>query len=275
LKEGVLVGEASINEYAAFLLDQASGGPLRAGVCPTALVRVANSVFYSAEERRRSAFRAIKDKVGSFQLFAKHDCTSEDMGPGRYPDDQVHRIAILDIRLCNADRHSGNILVREGKGGQLTLIPIDHGYALPGEVGGATFEWLSWPSARRPFSEEMKRHIASIDPKAVEEALKKKLPELRSECLATLRTCTMLLKLGVEAGLNAYEIGSMMTRPDDEYADSEDTPPKHTPSVLESLIQSAKEKAKDSSSADDSVPFEVILESLIREKCAQAADRTS
>jgi len=273
LKEGVLVGDASLNEYAAFLVDQASSSALQAGVCPTALVRVANSVFFSAKERRNSAFRVIKDKVGSFQLFAKHDCTSEDMGPSKFPANQVHRIAVLDIRLCNTDRHSGNILVRERDGRDVQLIPIDHGYALPGEVGGATFEWLSWPAAKLPFSAEMRRDILDIDLDSVEAALRRRLPALREECLVTLRTCTALLQAGVEAGLTAYDIGSMMTRPEedidyDQPQDVEGGAPAHSKSVLESLIASARRQAK---AVDEPEPFERILDGLIRQRCAEMA----
>ena len=71
MKEGILVGEAAVNEYAAFLVDQSSSLGLRAGVCATALVRMAHSVFHSASEDRSSVFRSVKDKVGSFQLFAQ------------------------------------------------------------------------------------------------------------------------------------------------------------------------------------------------------------
>merc|ERR1719265_2810221 len=86
---------------------------LRAGVRPTALVCIHNSVFHLAEESRKSVFRSIKDKVGSFQLFAKHSCTSEEVGFQRFSVERVHAIAALDIRLCNTDRHTGNMLVSE------------------------------------------------------------------------------------------------------------------------------------------------------------------
>mmetsp|Transcript_131071 Transcript_131071/g.379199 ORF Transcript_131071/g.379199 Transcript_131071/m.379199 type:complete len:628 (+) Transcript_131071:118-2001(+) len=273
LKEGVLVGDASLNEYAAFLIDQASSPALRAGVCPTALVRVANSVFFSAKERRNSAFRVIKDKVGSFQLFAQHDCTSEDLGPSKFPVDQAHRIAVLDIRLCNTDRHSGNILVREQGHGHLQLVPIDHGYALPSEVGGAAFEWLSWSASKASFSEEMKRDILAIDLDCVEASLRKKVPAMRDECFATLRICTKLLQAGVEAGLTAYDIGMMMTRPEDglDGLDAQDNFSRaspHTMSVLESLIASAKQQAKV---AGEPEAFERLLDGLLHERCVQAA----
>jgi len=275
LKQGVLVGEAAISEFAAFMLDQVGSPKLRAGVCPTALVCVANSVFHSATEGRHSPFRAIKDKVGSFQLFAQHDCTSEDLGPGKFPDDQVHRLAILDIRLCNTDRHSGNILVRQ-KGGEVELIPIDHGYALPGEIGNAVFEWLAWPAARRPFGAEMRREILAIDPSAVESCLRRKVPALRDERFLTLRTCTVLLQCGVRAGLTAFDIGGLMTRPEDDDYDAGDSDnaegarPKL--SVLEELVVQARSQVKDKrAKPDGEEPFEKPLENLIRERCEQLA----
>jgi len=204
LKEGVLVGEAAINEYAAYVVDQLSSPLLQAGVCPTALVRFAHSVFHSAEEDRHSAFRLVKEKVGSFQLFAQHDCTSEDVGPARFSADQVHRIAALDIRLCNTDRHSGNILVRE-VAGEVALVPIDHGWSLPGDIGtDLTLEWISWKAAKQPFSEAIRQDILAIDPEEVEAMLKKRVPSIRPECLATLYTCTRLLQNGVQAGLTAF-----------------------------------------------------------------------
>lgn len=271
LKEGVLVGEAAINEYVAYLLDQSSSPLLRAGVCPTALVCVANSVFHSATEDRRSVFRTIKDKVGSFQLFAQHDCTSEDMGPSRFPVEQVHRIAALDIRLCNTDRHSGNILVRERRGEVSALVPIDHGYALPGEIcAEVTFEWLSWPASKVPFSEEMRREILAIDPEAVEATLRKRVPLLRSGCLRTLHTCTRLLQIGVEVGLTAYDIGTLMTRPDEGLDDGEE--PQVSP--LEEAIADARSRAAE---ADDSgggeKAWQTSLDELLREKCLAAASR--
>jgi len=265
LKEGVLVGEAAINEYVAYLLDQASSPPLRAGVCPTALVCVANSVFHSATEGRHSAFRSIKDKVGSFQLFAQHDCTSEDVGRSLFPVDQVHRIAALDIRLCNTDRHSGNVLVRRQGGGEVSaLVPIDHGYALPGEIcAEVTFEWLSWPASKVPFSEALRHEILAIDPDAVEVGLRKRVPPLRNGCLRTLRTCTRLLQIGVEAGLTAHDIGSLMTRPD-ESADSSEEPSR---SVLELVLEEA------SASAAGGRPWVDILDELLRERCREAVGR--
>jgi hypothetical protein len=272
LKEGVLVGEAAINEYTAFLADQANGPALRAGVCPTALVRMEDSAFHAANEDRHSAFRKIKDKVGSFQMFAQHDCTSEDLGPSLFPADQVHRLAALDIRLCNTDRHAGNILVQK-QGGKVTeLVPIDHGYALPAAVGEASFEWLSWPAARQPFGEAIRREILCIDVEALEAILKRRIPVLRPECLRTLRVCTLLLQRGVEAGLTAYDIGSLMIR--EENYDSEGDP--QQPSALEVMVSIAascvaKDCAPDATAEAKAALEMRHLERLILEKCAEVS----
>jgi len=249
-----------MNEYAAFLLDHCSSSVLRAGVQPTALVRVANSVFHLADENPKSVFRTIKDKVGSFQLFAPHECTSEDMGPSQFPAEQVHRIAALDIRLCNTDRHSGNILVRRERGQVTTLVPIDHGYALPSHFGDATFEWLSWPASKEPFSEALQNEILSIDPETIEAVLKKRVPFLRPECLATLSICTALLKHGVQAGLTAFAIGSLMVRPtlDDEG--------NHQLSELEHLVVTARTIADESSQP---TLYRATLDKLMHEKCRE------
>lgn len=233
LKDGVLVGDAALNEYACFLIDKAASATLRAGVSPTVMVRMAASIFHEAEENRRSAFLKVKDKVGSFQLFAAHDCISEDMSPHLFPTDLVHKLAALDMRICNSDRHSGNILVRKDNQQVTALVPIDHGYALPAAVGGSQFEWLSWPASKRPFSEEIRNEILDIDIDAVEALLKKRVPCLRPSCLVTLRTCTLFLQRGVAAGLTAFDIGSMMCR--EEVATAE-TP---SPCTLELLVAKA------------------------------------
>ena len=234
LNQGVNVGEAALNEYAAFLLDQSTEGSLRAGVCPTALVRMAHSAFHKAGESKKAAFKEIKDKVGSFQLFAHHDMTAEDMGSSKFTPEHVHAIAVLDIRLCNTDRHPGNVLVRATGGTVTDLVPIDHGYALPGEVGSAEFEWLYWPAAKEPFSAAMREEILAIDVEGIDAMLRRRIPVLRSACLHTLAVCTTLLQRGVAAGLTAHDIGQLMVRPfcrrDEE----------QQPSALEELVGEAQ-----------------------------------
>jgi hypothetical protein len=67
---------------------------------------------------------------------------------------------VLDIRLCNTDRHGGNILYRykETKTGdeKIKLLPIDHGYTIPSTLGEAFFAWLTWPQANKKFDSKTK-----------------------------------------------------------------------------------------------------------------------
>ncbi|KAJ4916621.1 hypothetical protein Rs2_02171 [Raphanus sativus] len=92
-------------------------------------------------------------------------------GTSSFPVSALHRIGILDIRILkNTDRHSGNrnLLVKKldgvGMFGQVELIPIDHGLCLPENLEDLYFEWIHWPQASIPFSEEEMKYIASRDP---------------------------------------------------------------------------------------------------------------
>jgi len=277
MKHGVLIGEAALNEYAAYLIDSARTPPcLRAGVSPTALVRFAHHLFHDAAtkggvmaggagkggagSKSGTVLRKVIGKVGSLQRFCRHDCTAEDIGSSSFPVSEIHRIAALDMRLCNTDRHAGNILVvygaekeaeeEEGRlgGGRLggdaktvsKLVPIDHGYCLSSvqNLQEIVFEWLYWPQAKEAFSPEMAHAIASLDEAEDETLLRRKLPNaMRGECLRTYRVCTCLLKRAVAAGLSPFQIGTMMTRP---YTRRNEPPIKST---LEEMVAESLEVA--------------------------------
>ncbi|KAI7742276.1 hypothetical protein M8C21_002464 [Ambrosia artemisiifolia] len=134
------------------------------------------------------------------------------MGPSAFPVDEVHKISVLDIRMANADRHAGNILVSKGEDGQFALTPIDHGYCLPTSFEDCTFDWLYWPQARQPFSPETINYIKSLDAEEDIALLNFYGWNLPSECARTFRISTMLLKKGVEKGLTPFVIGNIMCR---------------------------------------------------------------
>jgi len=50
-------------------------------------------------------------KLGSAQLYVKNIGCAEDFAPSLFDEQCVQRIAVLDIRVCNLDRHEGNLLV--------------------------------------------------------------------------------------------------------------------------------------------------------------------
>jgi hypothetical protein len=79
------------------------------------------------------------------QKFAKNNGLAEDYGPSAFSTKQVERIAVLDIKILNMDRNTGNILTYR-KEGELRLIPIDHGLCIPDMFNIAEFDicWMSW-----------------------------------------------------------------------------------------------------------------------------------
>jgi len=212
LKKGTRVGEGAIREYAVYLLDhpksgrRSFSGELRgfAGVPPTVLVSCLHKGFNHP--------KGVIAKIGSLQMFMENNGSCEDMGPGAFPVEEVHKIAVLDMRVANADRHAGNILVSIGQDGQTVLIPIDHGYCLPDSFEDCTFDWLYWPQARQPFSTNTLEYIKSLDAEEDIALLKFYGWDLPLECARILRVSTMLLKKGAEKGLTPFAIGNIMCR---------------------------------------------------------------
>lgn len=205
MKRGTLVGEGAFREVAAYILDHPIGDHESeerigfSGVPPTALVR--------------SLHRGKSFKIGSLQMFIQNNGSCEDMGPRAFPVKEVHKIAVLDLRLANADRHAGNILVcKDEEGGNYKLVPIDHGYCLPEKFEDCTFEWLYWPQAREPFSDETIAYIKSLDAEEDIKLLKFHGWELSARCARVLCISTMLLKKGAARGLTPYDIGRILCR---------------------------------------------------------------
>lgn len=135
LKKGTRVGEGAFREVAAYILDHPESGRRSlfgdekgfAGVPPTVMVKCFHKGFNHPDD--------VVVKVGSLQMFMDNNGSCEDMGPGAFPVKEVHKISVLDIRMANADRHAGNILLsRDSEDGQTVLIPIDHGYCFPESV---------------------------------------------------------------------------------------------------------------------------------------------
>ncbi|KAL0464919.1 UNVERIFIED_CONTAM: Phosphatidylinositol 4-kinase gamma 4 [Sesamum latifolium] len=237
LKKGTRVGEGAIRECAVYLLDhpkngrRSFSGEIRgfAGVPPTVYVRCLHGGFNHPE--------GVSVKTGSLQMFMENTGSCEDMGPSAFPVQEVHKIAVLDMRMANADRHAGNILVSKGEDGQTVLIPIDHGYCLPYSFEDCTFDWLYWPQARQPFSVDTIEYIRSMDAEEDIALLKFYGWELPLECARVLLISTMLLKKGAEKGLTPFAIGNMMCR---------ETVRKQ--SVIEEIMQEAEDSVLPGSS---------------------------
>ncbi|XWS46235.1 hypothetical protein CRYUN_Cryun14cG0047200 [Craigia yunnanensis] len=213
LKKGTRVGEGALREVAAYILDHPKNEQRTlygdekgfAGVPPTAMIKCLHSGFNNPDD-------LATVKIGSLQMFVENSGSCEDMGPGSFPVEQVHKISVLDIRLANADRHAGNILLSKDEDGQTVLTPIDHGYCLPESFEDCTFDWLYWPQARQSYSPETIDYIKSLDAEEDIALLKFLGWDMPPKCARTLRISTMLLKKGAERGLTPFSIGSIMCR---------------------------------------------------------------
>lgn len=138
-RAGIIPGEGCLREVAAYLLDH--GG--FSGVPPTTLADAQHPLFHVADSARRPSDTIIK-KRGSFQQFASSGGSIGEQGWNKYTNEDVQKIAILDIRLMNSDRHDGNILYEE-KDGSFVLTPIDHGFCLRNVCDVADFHWCWLP----------------------------------------------------------------------------------------------------------------------------------
>ena len=112
-------------------------------------------------------------KFGSLQEFCVNEGAIENYGSDRFHTDDVHKIAILDLRIFNMDRNEQNILVKiktkvDKKDGVkrriMTLVPIDHGLCIPDNLAICSFDlaWLSWVQAEKPFSKKSLQYIEAI-----------------------------------------------------------------------------------------------------------------
>jgi len=192
-------GETAYKEVAAYLLDHQR----KAGVPLTVLVKIYGPRWGS------------QGKLGSLQRYESHDHDSWELGPSSYEKNDVHQIAMLDLRLINTDRHGGNILVRrsnneEGRS-KLKLIPIDHGFCLPSsQPKDLWFEWMSWPQAKQPLDVNMQRYLLNLD--LEEDLLILRGLGLREEILENMLLCSAFVQQGVLRNFTPLKIAKIICK---------------------------------------------------------------
>jgi len=218
-RKGIPSGGTCIREVAAYLFDKRKNGSSLAGVPITTMIKIQSGIFQSllSPQREIQNQSCSEDfRVGSLQKFVVHDCPSWDIGSRNFSVRQVHAIGILDIMLLNTDRHGGNILVSFENGmDSPSLIPIDHGFCFPENLqdfSSLWFEWLSWPQAKIPFSQDLKEFV--LEELDIEEkiALMKDLGMENKNCHELIRKAMKLLKQAVSDDKTLYEIGLLFCR---------------------------------------------------------------
>eukprot|EP01103_Thecamoeba_quadrilineata_P021433 TRINITY_DN9859_c0_g1_i1.p1 TRINITY_DN9859_c0_g1~~TRINITY_DN9859_c0_g1_i1.p1 ORF type:complete len:421 (-),score=93.66 TRINITY_DN9859_c0_g1_i1:66-1328(-) len=234
-RRGILPGEAVTREVAAYLLDHHHF----AGVPLTLRVKINHPHFCGAVE-------------GSIQRYQRHDLASWDIGPGAFEKGDVQRIALLDLRLLNTDRHGGNILVRRVECGRKKLsnnnniyinrtvnklVPIDHGMCLPDSTlsyEDLYFEWENWPQAKTPFEPTIRKYVEDIDLWAEVQVLRGL--GIREECIRLMVVTSTLVKVTAARGFSPSAIAQLMRRVANEIDLDKIMPYLSGPAVLSSLL---------------------------------------
>ncbi|KAE9031194.1 hypothetical protein PF005_g410 [Phytophthora fragariae] len=205
VREGLIAGEGAIREEVAYVLDSRSNG--FSGVPPTAVARLKLTNVGRAKQGAVQRFMA--SSIGSMESFGM----PFDLEKARefVPVEQVNRIALLDVRVFNTDRHPGNILLI-GEKKPYTMVPIDHGCILPSwfHLSEARFDWLEYPQSREAFSPAALQYINALD--AERDAKILRTLGIREECVTTLKICTLFLKLAAGQGKTLFWMGNFMAR---------------------------------------------------------------
>ena len=172
---------------------------------------------FTHDLQTREVFKAPGStaKIGTLQAFCASEGPIENFSPDLFACDEIHKIAILDMRILNLDRNPCNILVSKTEDNDWKLTPIDHGLSIPDTLEVSSYElaWLSFDQAEKRFSQKSLDFIAAIDVENDIELLEQNL-SFRPICLRNMRISTTLLKLGAEQGLTLAQIGEIMCRGD-------------------------------------------------------------
>jgi len=253
MRAGIKPGEACLREVAAYMLDHDSF----TGVPMTTLAEARHPAFHSNGSMLKlnqggaavghhslqlgsSSLQPMAPvkKVGSCQEYVNGECSMDDLSPSKIGVEEVHKIAILDIRIMNADRNTANLLCRRDPEDPdfFELVPIDHGYCLRTVADVCWFDWcwLDWPQMKEPISKKTRSYILKLDIEEDARMLKERL-NIPDKALDYFRASSKLLQAGVKCGMTLYDIAILCCRNDDSG---------ELPSKLETLMVMASDISK-------------------------------
>ena len=189
-------------EVAAYRLDEDNW----AGVPETIELRMPNKLF-SVEVQPGS----LPFTHGSVQRFIPGPVKPLCNFPiGELKVSDVHRLGILDIRLCNEDRHCQTMLVSENLDGSTTLHPAGHAGILPSTIGDVHFPWSTWPQAKIPFSQLEVHYVQQLDPDLDARILQDL--GIGPQCIELQKVSTYVLKAAVELSFTLQQLGMLFER---------------------------------------------------------------
>jgi len=184
----------------------------------------------TVDQQHSTAPSPIPVKVGILQQYVHSYDVAGNLSHTMFNTEDVHRIALLDMRLLNTDRNDSNILVMRARtdsgridsgskgntSSPFKLVPIDHGYCLPQtlNIGWCDWCWMDWKSHMdQPLSNELINYIESLDAEKDSFRLKRETL-IGPKSLKNMKISLMLIKIGVKAGLTLGDIANLMVRND-------------------------------------------------------------
>lgn len=195
-KYGVTMGvfklDYYIKEYATYRLDHDNF----AGVPPTIITTFSHPLFKG-------------EATGSLQLFVPDAPPAVEVDRKEYTlfqPEPIRRVAQLDIRTLNPDRHTSNLLIKNNR----IIVPIDHGFTFPGHASYLFQVWVNWEQAETPFSPEELAYIANLDPEQDRAYLIEDIGLDQKPANHTY-LATLLLKQSVDRGLTPAQIGNLIS----------------------------------------------------------------
>lgn len=194
---GYRAGESAQKEVAAYLLDRGF-----AHVPLAVFVRISGGPW------------GVVGKLGSLHDFIPHLHDSWELSASFYSLSDFQRIAVLDLRLLNTDRHGGNILVVKDtdQDGGLKLVPIDHAFCLPDSIESCGeqlwFEWMSWPQAKVALLPETLLFVKNINLEADSKTLR--ALGIGEDAIFTMMWCSSLLQFTLLSGLSLFETAEII-----------------------------------------------------------------
>jgi len=206
-RQGVDVGTGALREEAAYLIDRIAGS--QAGVPVTC--RTMLDVHGEVTEGSVQAF--VADAIGFVEDFAMP--RDVNCACAFVPKQAAEALALLDMRIFNMDRHTGNLMILKPEKPH-ALGPIDHGCCLPPwwMLGEAVFDaWLEWPQLQEKPS-DFARELARITARRLPQVICA-LGELglSHESLVTHQVCTTFIRVGVaDLALAIGPLAALMLR---------------------------------------------------------------
>lgn len=201
------VGMGAVREEAVYLVDRLCGSQAKVPVTSRASIEVDGNTLHGSVQ----AF--VIDVLGFIEDFAMPRDLEKAIE--FVPQKEAEALALLDMRVFNMDRHSGNLLLLRREKPH-SLGPIDHGCCLPPWwcLGEAIFDaWISWPQLQTPPCEATREAARQAREKLQQTCEMVTDAGLDASGVVTLQLCTLFVFVGVaELGLPLGQLAALMLR---------------------------------------------------------------